>query len=147
MAKLKTQEELDKIASVRLFKKYGMTLEEYNVELEKQLGVCKICSNPPKTRRLHVDHDHSFSYAKLVSIKWTDRWSCMTEEGFKPVVTATGITKSEAVQKVRQRLKRLSVRGLLCMKCNRGLELFRDDPNLLLKAAEYLKQFHTLCGA
>jgi hypothetical protein len=71
----------------------------------------------------------------------------MTEEGFKPAVTATGLTKSEAVQKVRQRLKRLSVRGVLCMKCNRGLELYRDDPALLLNAAEYLKQFHTLCGA
>jgi hypothetical protein len=31
------------------------------------------------------------------------------------------------------------IRGLLCRNCNIGLGQFRDDPALLLKAAEYLK--------
>lgn len=31
------------------------------------------------------------------------------------------------------------VRGILCQTCNRALGLFHDDYNLLLKAAEYLK--------
>jgi hypothetical protein len=33
----------------------------------------------------------------------------------------------------------LTFRGWLCLRCNRGLELFRDDPDLLRKAAHYLE--------
>jgi hypothetical protein len=31
---------------------------EYAAMLERQHGVCAICGNPPKTRRLDIDHDH-----------------------------------------------------------------------------------------
>jgi hypothetical protein len=32
--------------------------ELYDRLLGEQGGVCAICGNPPKTRRLHIDHDH-----------------------------------------------------------------------------------------
>jgi hypothetical protein len=37
---------------------YGISLEEYNSLFDKQGGVCAICSTPPSTRRLAVDHCH-----------------------------------------------------------------------------------------
>lgn len=41
-----------------LKKKYGITPEIYEEMLEAQDGVCAICGNPPKQRRLHIDHCH-----------------------------------------------------------------------------------------
>ena len=37
---------------------YGITEAEYNLILKEQHGVCWICGQPPKKRRLHVDHKH-----------------------------------------------------------------------------------------
>ena len=37
---------------------YGITLDEYNVMLEEQGGVCYICKHEPGERRLAVDHNH-----------------------------------------------------------------------------------------
>ena len=31
------------------------------------------------------------------------------------------------------------VRGLLCMNCNKGLGMFKEDENRIIKAAEYIK--------
>lgn len=39
-------------------RKYGISVEQYEAILRDQGGVCAICERPPKTRRLHVDHDH-----------------------------------------------------------------------------------------
>lgn len=33
--------------------------DEYAALLAAQDGGCAICGRPPKTRRLHIDHDHS----------------------------------------------------------------------------------------
>ncbi len=38
--------------------RYGISLDQYNQLLEAQAGRCAICRNQPKTRALHVDHDH-----------------------------------------------------------------------------------------
>lgn len=40
--------------------RYGLTIEQFDEMVEKQGGLCAICSSPPKGRwkRLHVDHDH-----------------------------------------------------------------------------------------
>lgn len=44
----------------RNWRKRGVKLmfAEYTAMLEKQGGVCAICGNAPKKRKLAVDHDH-----------------------------------------------------------------------------------------
>jgi hypothetical protein len=40
-------------------KELGVTDAEYARLLAAQGGHCALCPNTPKTRRLHVDHDHA----------------------------------------------------------------------------------------
>jgi hypothetical protein len=42
----------------RLQKLYRITPAQYEKQLRKQGGVCKICGRSPKKVRLNVDHDH-----------------------------------------------------------------------------------------
>ena len=45
----------------RLKREHKMTPEEYDIQFQKQNGVCAVCSLPEKKRkRLSVDHDHQF---------------------------------------------------------------------------------------
>lgn len=41
-----------------VYRNYGVTGDEYYALLERQNGVCAICSEPPSEKRLSVDHDH-----------------------------------------------------------------------------------------
>lgn len=45
---------------IRSLRRYGMTLDDYDVLLKQQKGVCAICGNSPKKgKNLHIDHDHN----------------------------------------------------------------------------------------
>lgn len=43
----------------RALRRYGITTRQYDRLLQLQQGRCAICRRPPKTRRLHTDHDHA----------------------------------------------------------------------------------------
>lgn len=38
---------------------YGITVAQYETLKYLQNNHCKLCGRPPKTNRLHVDHDHA----------------------------------------------------------------------------------------
>jgi hypothetical protein len=44
-----------------LRKRYGITPGQYDALFLAQQGHCALCPSVPKTRRLHVDHDHKTS--------------------------------------------------------------------------------------
>lgn len=132
----------DKERNKRLIKTYGITLEEYNQMLQEQGGGCQICKKIPEVgaKSLHVDHCHKHKYVKLVSLKTDDLWtvSCNYRDR---LVTANGKKINDVKKEVRQKLKKLSVRGLLCFCCNRGLRLWFDNYDNMYSAACYLKTF------
>jgi hypothetical protein len=76
---------------LHLKRKFGMTMEQYDLVLAAQDGGCAICGDPPVDgRSMHVDHRDA------------------------------------------------DVRGILCVRCNNALGQLRDDPELMLRAAEYV---------
>lgn len=50
---------------------YGITEADYDALLAEYGGLCWICGEPPKKRRLHVEHDH-----KTGRIRGLACWKC-----------------------------------------------------------------------
>lgn len=61
---LKRQQKYERnkevLLSLKLFRTFGITLEQYNKKLEEQSGCCIICGKTPEQnkKRLAVDHNH-----------------------------------------------------------------------------------------
>jgi recombination endonuclease VII len=134
-----------------LRKSYGIGLADYNGILKLQKGLCGICEEPPKdgAKRFAVDHDHKWKYFKLDTKKegkiWTsqlaekqDEFCAQTYRRF--IFVAIGQTKSLAIRSMRTELKRLSVRGLLCFKCNTTLRKLYDNAKVATNAGIYLRK-------
>lgn len=49
----------------RLYKTYGITLDDWKDMYKKQGGVCEICKTLPKSGVLCVDHIHKKGYKKM----------------------------------------------------------------------------------
>lgn len=130
----------DRAADLRLRRLYGITLVEYNRQLKKQGSCCAICRRPPAKNRLAVDHNHKVERAKVTARRSFDVWvATAPSEG---VGSYMHTTKAAAVAEVKLILKRRSVRGLLCMVCNRkvlgAMERFKVRPDAVI---EYLQQY------
>lgn len=130
-----------KQVNARLLKTYGITLDEYNLMLHDQDKTCAICDAPPKSKSLHVDHDHTSHKVKVKTERSGDGWQAHGR--YKGAVYfAWGRKKPEAIKEVRLKIRKASVRGLLCWKCNTGLQKWHDDPVLMEKASAYIRKFN-----
>jgi hypothetical protein len=129
---------------------YGIGIDGYNQRFEEQNRACGVCKEPPKEgKNLHVDHDHKWKYFKLETEKqpdkqWTSRLAEQQEEfcakAYRNGYVGIGKTKSQAIKAMRQELKRLSVRGLLCFKCNTSIRKLYDNAIIAENIAIYLKK-------
>jgi Recombination endonuclease VII len=124
-----------------LQKKFRISLAEYEAKRNWQNGACAICDKipTPEQRPLEVDHDHSFLRKhKIRACGQKSNWKAWAEG---TLIVGHGDLRREAVEDVRTQLIRASIRGLLDHVCNRGLPFFRDNPELLRSAADYLERF------
>lgn len=128
-------------------KKFGWTSTEVDALFASQGSVCKICGRPPGVRRLNLDHDHAFDKIKL----WIERlrdwnWAAFLNPTDASCI-AIGDTKKQARENGRRELRRRSVRGGLCLRCNKGIQMFEDSKAPLSpeerfdNAAKYFRDF------
>ena len=122
-------------------KKYGVGLDWYDAKFAEQEGCCGICRRPQSdfTKRFAVDHDHGWKKVKIGAFKDQERWSVWASYLGCQYVDF-GPKKADLIRKLKETLRILSCRGLLCPFCNRGLRYYSDCPNRLQNAAIYLRK-------
>ena len=122
----------DHIANAHYQRAYCISLSEAEAMFASQGNLCAICGRPTR-RRLDVDHDHKIEKAPITIERTEDGF---VGRAFHLVVECTN--KAFARAAIRMKLLRWSVRGGLCHRCNRGLQMFGDNPERLRNAANYL---------
>jgi hypothetical protein len=142
---LTPEQKLDKY----YLKKFGWSLAEVNAMFAAQENVCAACKRPPGERRMSVDHDHWYDRLKIavhkVNMVQGKLWIAYCKE---LEITSSDPDRKRAKETVRIYLRKLSVRGGLCLRCNRGLALFEDSKAPVLPAerlerlAQYLRRFN-----
>ena len=57
-------------STAHLARDFGITDEQYDTLLASQNGRCAICKNPPKKKRLSIDHDHKTGLIRGLLCLW-----------------------------------------------------------------------------
>jgi cytochrome c551/c552 len=128
--------------------------------LQGQCRECQRKSNKAKTpaQRKHrnaecrkwykANRTHALAYARSRNIAQYGLTDAQYAELFEHQHGVCAICHQPETFKVKGTVRKLvvdhdhatgAVRGLLCNACNRGLGNFRDDPELLIAAADYLR--------
>lgn len=127
------------------FHKYGISRREYEDMLELQDGKCWICrkTETAKRRTLELDKYALKSYqAALAALETPDG---PTKAQRRMLAKRKHWEERKAEIESKQVLvidhchKTGKVRGLLCGKCNSGIGMLNDDPDLVARAVEYLR--------
>jgi len=126
--------------NARYRRTYGITLDEYNEQLVKQGGGCLICQSKPVTWHLAVDHDHTYKRVPITVQKLNNKlWVAVSHyRGFDVELTST--KKIRAIRAVRNALKRMANRGVVCFNCNRSIRSMRNSAEFCENMAEYLRK-------
>jgi len=122
-----------------LLENYGTTLARYNEMDAEQGHRCKCCGQVPTGKPLHVDHCHKIAKLKIkVRLEIDGVWRAVVVS-FGQWFEAT--SRSEARELAHRWLLAKSVRGLLCWRCNEGMRSFKNRPDVMRNAAQYMDDF------
>ena len=83
-------------------------------------------------------YNRNFQLQKKFGLTLSDYNQMMLEQLFMCAICGAEETEEDRLLSVDHDHETGEVRALLCGKCNRGLGMFKDDPELLRTAANYL---------
>jgi hypothetical protein len=137
----------------RLRRTYNVTLQERQRRSKKQHDRCSICNvkcnAKGEVKDLHIDHWHAIANVKIKLVRlrkkfWKAYNVTFTKYGYHlPEATYSfkSSNKRKAKKYVRQKLKKMANRGLVCWPCNAAIRAYRDNPVFMRRAAEYLERY------
>jgi hypothetical protein len=104
-------------------------------------GTCKVCraSNRERTRGYNIKSKYGITLEELV-IMYNNQDGCCSICD-KEMDLYNECAKRADIANIDHCHETGKIRALLCNHCNTGLGKFMDDPELLLKAADYLNYY------
>jgi len=142
----------EKARDSRLMRTYGISLDQFNERAKSQGNKCYICkvkkNAKGEVKSLHVDHWHAIAKVKVKAEKSGNGWRAYNVEfsryGYslpeKTIKTKWCPTRNKAVKIVKNKLKEMANRGIICWPCNSGIHRW-DDLVKLERALKYLKKY------
>lgn len=116
-------------------------------ELKKTSSTCKKCQ-----RKYYDNYENNVSISRKFTYTrtqynqlWEKQKGLCAICGLPESSKENGKTRrlsTDHCHYIQEKTGRTIVRGLLCTQCNTGLGRFKDDPHLLLKAADYIRRFN-----
>jgi len=101
---------------------------------------CKVCKNEEQKERYRQNPDthRSYLYKTKYGITIEDYDKLLALQGGKCAICASTDPNGQGRFHIDHNHETGKVRGLLCHRCNTGLGLFSDNPEILVKALQYL---------
>lgn len=135
------------------------SLEDFYIRKDRKdghAGYCKACHKISHAKYYKANAEHVKAKASEFKKNNPDKYKTYTK--INHLRTTYGITPEDLVTLQTEQNHRCKccgvqsnklhidhchktgkIRGLLCQKCNMGIGLFNDNPELLIKASNYLK--------
>jgi Recombination endonuclease VII len=116
MLKNQKEELKRKEKNKRLYKMYGITIEQWEDKFKEQGKICACCKTLPGTGRLNVDHIHIKGFKKMSpeeKVKYIRGLCCfMCNTAFKAVEkTSSGKRNREMLNGINEYFKKYKLKG------------------------------------
>lgn len=129
-------------------------LNEFYKDKNQKYGVfmyCKVCDdarrkvyqgkNPNYAIEKHLRQRFGMSIAKRQEMIDNQRGMCKICQTTDPGSRGWQIDHDHSCCPGRQKTCGKCIRGLICISCNKGLGDFKDNPDILRKAIQYLESY------